>query len=54
MCVPISVVTEGKVSGCHGVCRILPHLGALVALGGALIWNYWVVVLNKLKGFCKK
>ncbi|MCK4533185.1 hypothetical protein KAU39_05310 [bacterium] len=54
MCVPISVVTEGKVSGCHGVCRILPHLGALVTLGVALIWNYRFFGLNKLKVFRKK
>ena len=54
MCVPISVVTEGKVSGCHGICRILPHLGALVALGVALIWNYRFFGLDKLRGFRKK
>jgi len=40
MCVPISVVTGGKVSGCQGVCRLWPHIGGLVALCVGLVWNF--------------
>jgi len=31
MCVPVSVVTGGTVSGCTGICRVWPQIGGLVA-----------------------
>lgn len=40
MCVPVSVVTAGQVSGCHGICHLWPHITALVALCGGLIFNF--------------
>ena len=40
MCLPISIFTKGRISGCHGVCRLLPHIGALIGLCAALVWNY--------------
>ena len=40
MCVPISVLTKGKISGCTGVCGLWPHISALMVLGGGLVWNF--------------
>ena len=40
MCVPVSVVTGGKVSGCQGLCSLWPQFSALVALGAGLVWNF--------------
>jgi len=40
MCVPVSVVTGGAVSGCTGICRVWPQTIGLVALVGVLIWNF--------------
>jgi hypothetical protein len=40
MCVPVSVVTGGTVSGCTGICRVWPQIAGLVALVGLLVWNF--------------
>ena len=40
MCVPISVLTKGKVSGCIGVCGLWPHISALAVLCAGLVWNF--------------
>ena len=40
MCVPISVLTNGKTSGCIGVCSLWPHISAIVVLGTGLVWNF--------------
>ena len=43
MCIPISVATGGKTSGCltgGNDAMIITHIIALVALCGALIWNF--------------
>ena len=40
MCVPISVLTKGKISGCTGICGLWPHIGDLVVLGTGLVWNF--------------
>lgn len=40
MCVPISVITKGRISGCQGVCRLWPHIGALIILCAGLVWNF--------------
>ena len=40
MCVPISVVTKGKVSGCRGFCRLVPHISALILLCAGFVWNF--------------
>ncbi len=39
MCVPISVLTKGRVSGCQGLCTLWTQAGAIVALGSGLAWN---------------
>jgi hypothetical protein len=41
MCVPISVLTKGKISGCTGICGLWPHIGALVLLSAGLAWNFF-------------
>ncbi len=40
MCVPISVLTKGRISGCVGLCGLWPHISALVVLGTGLVWNF--------------
>ena len=40
MCVPVSVVTGGKVSGCQGLCSLWPQISALVVLSAGLVWNF--------------
>ncbi|BBO81952.1 hypothetical protein DSCO28_25180 [Desulfosarcina ovata subsp. sediminis] len=40
MCVPVSVATAGKVSGCQGLCSLWPQISALVVLGAGLVWNF--------------
>jgi len=40
MCVPISVLTKGKISGCTGVCGLWPHISALTVLCAGLVWNF--------------
>ena len=40
MCVPVSVVTGGAVSGCTGICRVWPQAIGLIALVGILVWNF--------------
>ena len=40
MCVPISVLTNGKTSGCIGVCNLWPHISAIVVLCAGLVWNF--------------
>ena len=40
MCVPISVLTRGKISGCAGLCGLWPYISALVVLGAGLVWNF--------------
>ncbi|GEM_PF-1144373 len=39
MCVPISVLTKGKISGCTGLCTMWPHIGALIVLCAGLVLN---------------
>ncbi len=39
MCVPVSVVTGGAVSGCTGICRVWPQVIGVVAAAGVLVWN---------------
>ena len=50
MCVPVSVITGGQVSGCQGICRLWPHISALVGLCGGLMLNFRSVIF----GFRKK
>ena len=40
MCLPVSVLTQGRVSGCHGVCNMWPYIGALVTLSAGMVWNF--------------
>jgi hypothetical protein len=40
MCVPISVLTKGRISGCVGLCGLWPHISALVVLCTGLVWNF--------------
>lgn len=40
MCLPISVLTQGRVSGCNGSCNLWPHTCALVVLLAGMAWNY--------------
>ncbi len=40
MCVPISVLTKGRISGCTGLCVLWPHIGAMAVLSAGLIWNF--------------
>jgi hypothetical protein len=39
MCVPISILTKGQISGCQGLCTLWPQAGAVAALGAGLVWN---------------
>ena len=32
MCVPVSVVTGGNVSGCQGLCSLWPQTSGVIAL----------------------
>ena len=41
MCVPISVLTKGRISGCTGACGLWPHISALAVLGAGLAWNFF-------------
>jgi hypothetical protein len=40
MCLPISVLTQGRVSGCNGSCNLWPHIGALAVLLAGMAWNF--------------
>jgi hypothetical protein len=41
MCVPISVLTTGTLSGgCQGICRFWPQIIGLIVVTGVLIWNF--------------
>jgi len=40
MCVPVSVVTGGSVSGCQGICNIWPQISGMVILCAGLVWNF--------------
>jgi len=40
MCVPISVLTKGKTTGCTGMCGLWPHISALAVLCAGLAWNF--------------
>jgi len=40
VCAPISVTTGGAVSGCTGICQVVPHIIASVGLLGVVIWNF--------------
>jgi hypothetical protein len=40
MCLPISVLTQGRISGCHGVCNLWPYISAIVVLCAGLVWNF--------------
>lgn len=40
MCLPISVLTQGRVSGCAGACNLWPYIGALAALLAGTAWNF--------------
>ncbi|MCD6272586.1 MAG: hypothetical protein J7K30_07005 [Deltaproteobacteria bacterium] len=40
MCVPVSVITGGTVSGCQGICSIWPQISGIVVLCGGLVWNF--------------
>jgi hypothetical protein len=40
MCVPISVLTKGRISGCTGLCTMWLHIGTLVVLCAGLVWNF--------------
>lgn len=47
MCVPVSVVTGGTVSGCQGICQVWPQVTGLIVLVGALIWNFRSSIFRK-------
>ena len=40
MCLPISVLTQGRVSGCLGVCNLWPYISALAVLCAGMAWNF--------------
>lgn len=40
MCVPISVLTKGRISGCTGLCGLWYYISAFTVLGGGLVWNF--------------
>lgn len=40
MCVPISIVTAGKVNGCQGVCGLWLHISCLVVLCAGLVLSF--------------
>ena len=40
MCAPITVTTGGAVSGCTGVCQVMPQIVASMGIFGVLIWNF--------------
>ena len=40
MCLPISVLTQGRVSGCLGACNLWPYIGAMAALCAGMVWNF--------------
>ena len=40
MCVPVSVVTGGNVSGCQGICNLWPQTSGVIALCAGLVWNF--------------
>ena len=40
MCLPVSVLTQGRVTGCSGVCNLWPYIGGLAALFAGMVWNF--------------
>ena len=40
MCLPISVLTKGRVTGCSGICNLWPYIVSLAALFAGIIWNF--------------
>lgn len=40
MCVPISVLTKGRISGCTGLCGLWSYISAFAVLGTGLVWNF--------------
>ena len=48
MCAPISVTTGGAVSGCTGICRVLPQIIASAGLVGVAIWNFRYLIGKRL------
>ena len=52
MCAPITVTTGGAVSGCQGVCQVMPQILALASIFGVLVWNFRSLISRRL-GFGK-
>ena len=52
MCAPITVTTGGSVSGCTGICQVMPQIIASMGIFGILIWNFRGLVSRHL-GFRK-
>ena len=48
MCAPISITTGGAVSGCTGICRVLPQIIASAGLAGVAIWNFRYSISKRL------
>jgi len=40
MCAPVTVTTGGAISGCTGVCQVMPQILASLGILGILIWNF--------------
>lgn len=52
MCAPITVTTGGAVSGCQGVCQVMPQIIASAGIFGILVWNFRSFISRRL-GFEK-
>jgi flagellar biogenesis protein FliO len=48
MCAPVSIVTGGTVSGCTGVCQMMPQIFASLGIVGVLIWNFRDLIRKRL------
>ncbi len=48
MCAPITVTTGGAVSGCTGVCQVMPQILASMGILGVLIWNFRGLISKRL------
>ena len=40
MCAPVSVATGGSISGCTGICAVMPHILASLGIFGVVVWNF--------------
>lgn len=40
MCIPISVLTQGRITGCSGACNLWPYIGTLGTLSAGMVWSF--------------